>query len=155
MASPTVARLRVLVAAAVLLVAAVGCSSTIAGRPLEPDVVGMDRALILDYFERGNAAADEGATAQQEFFAKTQHPDFARQLCDLGGHTLVFDPTLSTLRPDDAWKPDDGQTPRGRIYVVAVTVTVELDQAVLGTQIGSMHLVVLDRATYGFSPCPN
>lgn len=134
---------------------ATGCSSTIEGRPSAPDIVGQDRQLIIDYFERGNAAADDGANAQQNFFASTQHPDFQSDVCDLDGHTLTFDPTLSTLRPDRNWTPEDGDTPRGRVYVVAVTITVELDSAVLGTQIGSVHVVVLDRATYGFAPCPS
>jgi len=127
----------------------------ITGRPLAPDVVAQDRELIVEYFERGNVAADEGASSQKVFFAETQHPDFKADLCDLRGHTLVFDPSLSTLRPDRGWAPEDGKVPRGRVYVVAVTITVELDEAVLGTQIGSIHVVVLDRAAYGFSPCPS
>jgi hypothetical protein len=131
-----------------------GCSSVVAGRPVALDIEQLDRERIVAYFERGNAAADEGTEAQQRFFAETQHPDFESDLCDLGGHTLTFEPTLSTLQPDDDWTPDDGDTPRGRVYVVAVTVTVQQDRTVLGTQIGSVHVVVLEEEPYGFAPCP-
>jgi hypothetical protein len=143
----------VVVAAGVLLAPVTGCSSVIEGRPVAPDIAVLDRQLIIDYFERNNAAADDGADAQQEFFAKTQHPDSRAGSCDLGGRTLNFEPSLSTLRPDRRWAPKDGDKPRGRVYVVAVTVTVQFDSAVLGTQIGSVHLIVLDQMTYGFAPC--
>lgn len=150
---PIAVLVAVLVAAPAALSA--GCSTVIAGRALAPDVVAQDRELIVEYFERVNVAADEGANSQKVFFTETQHPDFKAEVCDLGGHTLVFDPSLSTFRPDRGWSPEDGKVPRGRVYVVAVTITVELDGTVLGTQIGSMHVVVLDRAAYGFSPCPS
>lgn len=151
-----VRRQTVLVLPAVLLMIAAlgtGCASTISGRAVAPDIVQQDRDRIVEYFTRSNAAADQGAQAQQEFFADTQHPDFESEACELGDHTLTFDPTLSTLRPDGHWQPG-GETPRGRVYVVAVTITVQLDGAVLGTQIGSVHVVVLDDDAYGFSPCP-
>jgi hypothetical protein len=137
-----------------LLTLATGCASKISGQAVALDIVRLDRQMIIDYFERGNSAADEGADAQQKFFAETQHPDFESEVCDLGGHTLAFDPTLSTLRPDGRWRPDDDEAPRGRVYVVAVTITIQMDSAVLGTQIGSVHVVVLDDAAYGFAPCP-
>jgi len=140
-------------ASAVALTA--GCASVISGQPIVPDVEGADRQLITGYFERGNAAADQGSDAQQRFFADTQHPDFKPGGCDLGGLTLAFDPTLSTLKADPRWAPQDGKTPRGRVYVVAVTLTVQRENTVLGTQIGLVHLVVLDRAIYGFAPCPS
>jgi hypothetical protein len=132
-----------------------GCASTIDGRAVVPDVERADRQLIIEYFQRGNAAAGEGPAAQQRFFADTQHPDFESGDCDLNGLTLTFDPTLSTLRVDGRWTPRDGQTPRGRVYVVAVTFTVAQESTVLGTQIGLVHLVVLDDVTYGFAPCPS
>lgn len=137
------------------LLALTACSTVIDGRALAPDIAGQDRALVVDYFERGNAAAVGGPSAQHDFFTRTQHPDFADEVCDLRGYTLTFDPSLSTLRPDGEWAPEDGEPPRGRVYVVAVTITIELDSAVLGTQIGSVHVVVLDQAIYGFSPCPD
>lgn len=151
------ARLASLASAAALTA---GCVSTIDGLAVVPDVERADRQLIIDYFERGNAAAGEGSDAQQRFFTDTQHPDVESGDCDLNGLTLTFDPTLSTLRLDSRWAPREGRTPRGRVYVVAVTFTVQRESTaqqestVLGTQIGLVHLVVLNDATYGFAPCP-
>jgi hypothetical protein len=48
----------------------------------------------------------------------------------------------------------DGHAPRGRVYVVAVTFTAQREHTVIGTQIGLVHVVVLDNASYGFAPCP-
>lgn len=152
------ADVRLLIRGASLVSAAVltaGCVSTISGQAIVPDVERTDRQLVIGYFERGNAAAGEGSDAQQRFFTSTQHPDFDSVSCDLDGLTLAFDPTLSTLRRDDRWVPQGGKTPRGRVYVVAVTLTVQQQSAVLGTQIGLVHLVVLDNAIYGFAPCPS
>jgi hypothetical protein len=152
------ADVRFLVRAASLVSAAAltaGCVSMISGRAVVPDVERADRQQVVGYFERGNAAAGEGSDAQQRFFASTQHPDFGSAGCDLDGLTLTFDPTLSTLRRDDRWAPQGGKTPRGRVYVVAVTFTVQQQNVVLGTQIGLVHLVVLDNAIYGFAPCPS
>jgi hypothetical protein len=132
-----------------------GCTSMISGQAVVPDVERADRALIVEYFERGNAAAGEGSHAQQRFFVDTQHPDFESGGCDLGGLTLAFDPTLSTLQVDRRWAPRNSKVPRGRVYVVAVTLTVQRESTVLGTQIGLVHLVALDGAIYGFTPCPN
>ena len=132
-----------------------GCTSVISGQAVVPDVERADRQMVTGYFERGNAAAGEGSDAQQRFFASTQHPDFGSASCDLNGLTLTFDPTLSTLRRDNRWAPQGGKPPRGRVYVVAVTFTVQQQSTVLGTQIGLVHLVVLDNAIYGFAPCPS
>jgi hypothetical protein len=144
--------------AAALLAAALStaaCTTTVIGRPVALPVLDMDRSLIADYFERSNTAARDGAEAQERFLASTEHPDFVRQ-CDLGGLTVMLEPTLSTLRPDDGWRPAGAhQAPRGRLYAVAVTVTVRRGESTLGTQIGSMHVVVLDATAYGFAPCPS
>lgn len=140
---------------AVLLMALAGCSQVVTGRPTAVSVTGQDRSLITDYFERNNAAAGEGAQAQRDFLARTQHPDFEDEACNLGELTLTIAPTLSTLRPDAGWQPVDAdKTPRGRVYIVAVTVTVQRGTAPVGTQIGSIHVVVLDGTAYGFAPCP-
>jgi hypothetical protein len=143
--------------AAVLLAAvllASGCGRVIAGQPAASSQVTVDQSLIMDYFERSNAAALDGAAAQQRFLASTQHPD-VDQGCDLGELTVLLEPALSTLRPDDGWRPTaTDRAPRGRVYLVAVTVTVQRDQSTLGVQVGSMHLVVLDSTVYGFAPCP-
>jgi hypothetical protein len=150
--------MRFLAPAASLISAAAltaGCAAVIDGKAVVPDVERADRQLITGYFERGNAAAGEGSDAQQRFFADTQHPDFQSAGCDLEGLTLTFDPTLSTLKADRRWAPRDGKAPRGRVYVVAVTFTVQHGNAVLGTQIGLVHLVVLDNVIYGFTPCPS
>ena len=138
----------------VLCVLAVGCGRLVEGQPVAPAREGDDRSLIVAYFERSNAAARGGPAAQAEFLARTQHPDVARQ-CDLGALTVLLEPSLSTLRPDDGWRPARAdRTPRGAVYLIAVTVTVQRDGATVGTQVGSMHVVVLDAAVYGFAPCP-
>lgn len=131
-----------------------GCATAVAGHPVARSPATADQSLIQAYFEHSNDAAHEGADAQREFLDSTQHPDVERD-CDLGGLTLLLDPSLSTLRSDDGWRPGGtGRTPRGRMYVVAVTVTVQRGQSVLGIQVGSMHLAVLNGTAYGFAPCP-
>lgn len=143
---------RAVTAAVALLVT--GCSVTVTGRPTAQDWASADRALVLDYFQRGNAAARQGPQAQLRFLTHTQHPDFQRT-CELGQLTLLLDPSAGTLRPDPGWRPPrSDDSPRGRVYSVAVTVTVRRSEITLGTQIGSMHVVVLDGAAYGFAPCP-
>jgi hypothetical protein len=130
------------------------CDRTIEGRAAALAPANLDQPLIVDYFERSNAAARKGPAAQRQFLEQTQHPD-VDQRCDLGGLTILLDPSLSTLRSDDGWRPaTTDQPPRGRVYVIAVTVTVQRDATTVGVQIGSMHLVVLDGAVYGFAPCP-
>lgn len=139
-----------------LLVAALaGCGQLVTGSPTAVSISGEDRSLITDYFERNNTAANEGASAQREFLTKTQHPDFDDDACNLGDLTLSIAPSLSTLRPDAGWQPlNSDKTPRGRVYIVAVTVTVQRGTAPVATQIGSIHVVVLDGEAYGFAPCP-
>ena len=142
----------VFVLLAVLMTAA--CGTVVAGRPVAPSQAAADQALIVDYFQRSNAAAHDGAAAQDRFLDATQYPDIDRG-CDLDGLTLLLEPTLSTLRPDQGWRPTAAdRTPRGRVYVIAVTATVQRGDSTLGVQIGSIHLVVLDGMAYGFAPCP-
>jgi len=131
-----------------------GCGKIIDGRPSASPMADADQALIVSYFERSNAAAHGGAAAQRRFLTSAQHPD-VEQRCDLGELTVLLGPSLSTLRPDERWRPTGSTvTPRGRVYVIAVTVTVQREGMTLGTQIGSMHVVVLDGMAYGFAPCP-
>jgi len=145
-------RAAALLTAVLLLTAA--CGTVVAGQPEALPTVDADQSLIADYFERSNAAAHDGADAQERFLDSTQHPDVDRG-CDLGGLTVLLEPTLSTLRPDDGWRPAaSDRAPRGRVYVVAVTVTVLRGQNTLGVQVGSMHVVVLGAMVYGFAPCP-
>lgn len=132
-----------------------GCTAVVGGHAVGPPPASVDESLIAAYFEHSNEAAREGADAQTQFLERTQHPDVER-LCDLDGLTLLLDPTLSTLRRDEGWRPSGTSgSPRGRVYVVAVTVTVQRGQSTLGTQVGSMHVAVLDGTAYGFAPCPN
>jgi len=134
---------------------ATGCGGQIiAGQPVPFDAIAADQPLIDGYFDKSNTAARNGAAAQREFLANTQHPDFGEP-CELGELTLLLEPAMSTLRLDDGWRPErTGERPRGRVYAIAVTVTVQRDRATLGTQIGSMHIVVLAGNAYGFAPCP-
>ena len=129
-----------------------GCARVVSGQPVSP--ASTDQALIAGYFEHSNAAAKEGTQAQQEFLKSTQHPDFP-DVCGLGGLTILLDPALGSLHSDSDWHPaKTDRTPRGRIYAVAVTLTVQRDKSTIGTQVGQMHVVVLDGTAYGFSPCP-
>ncbi|WP_229680556.1 hypothetical protein [Saccharopolyspora thermophila] len=129
---------------ATLLVAA-GC----AARPPEPQPLRLAR----QYFAENNAAARQGPQAQQEFFDRTQHPDFADHTCALGDTTVELDPAYSTLRPDPAYAPD-GVTPRGEIWIIGVEVTTRTAGSITGHQIGSQHLVLLDGRMRAFAPCP-
>ncbi|MCE7005424.1 hypothetical protein LWC34_21705 [Kibdelosporangium philippinense] len=128
-----------------------GCSAAVTGTP----VAGPDRAndLIVKYFADFEAAARQGSAAQQDFLRRTQHPDFTGRICQLPGVTITVDPTMSTLRPDAKWAPEGADRPRGDVYVVAVSLRVVKDGQVLGDQIGSERVVVLDGAVYGFMPC--
>ena len=110
--------------------------------------------LIRQYFEENNAAARQGTQAQQVFLRRTQHPDYTSQTCELAGVTVDLDPAMPTLRPDPAFSPS-GAPPRGQVWVIAVEVTVRHNDVVVGKQIGSQHVVVLDGRTYGFAPCPS
>lgn len=144
----------VAVLAAVLL-AGSGCANRISGEPVNNRQLAADRTLVTGYFVTVNAAADQGSTAQEQVFTATQHPDFRDMQCSLQGLTVTADPAYTTLQGDPGWHPPGiADPPRGNIYVVAATITVEQDTTVLATQIGSLHVVVLDGAAYGFSPCP-
>lgn len=142
----------------VLLAALSGCAGTVAGRARPAGTAtDAERRLVADYFARSNAAAHAGSTEQQRFFATTQHPDYRApdQLCMLDGLTVLLNPTLSTVRPAPGWRPGNtGRPPRGSVLVVAVRVTVQQDRTVLGEQIASVHVVLLDGRVYGFAPCP-
>ncbi|RCW47026.1 hypothetical protein DFQ14_101370 [Halopolyspora algeriensis] len=131
-----------------LLVTSTGCSST-----AEPPPDAGERALARQYFRDNNAAARKGPRVQQEFLRRTQHPDFGGQTCELGATTVELDPAMSTLRPDPGFSLD-GVSPRGRSWVVAVEVTVRRHGVVIGNQIGSQHIVFLNRRAHGFAPCP-
>ncbi|GAA4621154.1 hypothetical protein [Saccharopolyspora hordei] len=111
-------------------------------------------ALAEQYFADNNAAARSGPEAQQEFFRRTQHPDFTDQACELGDTTVELDPAMSTLRPDPGFAPD-GRRPRGEVWVVGVEVTTRTAGTVTGHQIGSQHLVLLDGRIRAFAPCPS
>ncbi|MET0233838.1 MAG: hypothetical protein ABW224_04290 [Kibdelosporangium sp.] len=130
---------------------AAGCSTAVAGAPA-PAVLG-DENLIAGYFSELGKAGGQGAAAQAEFLRRTQHPDYIDRLCDLRGATVRVEPAITTLRPDPGWAPEAGPQPRGTVYVLAVSLTVERDGKVLGDQIGSDRVVVLDGVVYGFMPC--
>lgn len=111
--------------------------------------------LVTGYFDAVNAAADQGSTAQERLFARTQHPDFRDPQCSLQGLTVTADPAYTTLRTDPDWRPPLAEDPpRGTVYVIAATVTVRSDDGVLGSQIGTLHVVILGGIAYGFAPCP-
>lgn len=130
---------------------AAGCSTAVAGNPIAAQFG--DESLIAGYFSEFGESAEQGAAAQTAFLRKTQHPDYTDRLCDLRGATIRIDPAMSTLRADPDWSPEAGRKPRGKVYVVAVALTVARDGQVLGDQIGSERIVVLDGAVYGFMPC--
>jgi hypothetical protein len=130
-----------------LIVLPTGCSAV----PDEPAQWRLSR----QYFRDNNAAAALGPQAQQNFFQRTQHPDFADRTCDLAGSTVDLDPAFSTLRPDPGFSPGGALPPRGDVWVIGVEVTTRRDGGVSGRQIGSQHLVFLDGRAYGFAPCPS
>ena len=140
------------------LVLAAGCGSTIDGVPVAAASPSHDRQLVQDYFTELNAAADDGVATQRDFLRRSQHPDFTDELCDLGDLTLSIDPAMSTLRVDPDWVPPaagrNATHPRGLVYVLGVSVSIRQDGALLGEQIGSQRVVILDGKAYGFAPCP-
>ncbi|MFR9730394.1 hypothetical protein ACL03H_14315 [Saccharopolyspora sp. MS10] len=109
---------------------------------------------VRAHFDANNAAARAGASRQQDFFARTQHPDYRDLTCELDGLTVELDPALSTLRRDPGFAPDRTGPPRGEIWAVGVEVTVRERGAIIGRQIGTQHLVLLDGRVHGFAPCP-
>ncbi|TDV40055.1 hypothetical protein [Actinophytocola oryzae] len=148
--------LAVVTLACVLVVA--GCTTSVDGTPVAAASPAHDRQLVVDYFKELNAAAAEGPSTQRQFLQRSQHPDFTNELCDLGDLTLNVDPAMSTLRMDPDWVPPGegkGAThPRGEVYVLGVSVSIRQDGALLGSQIGSQRVVILDGKAYGFAPCP-
>lgn len=152
-------RASLLVPALLMLLAALsGCTGAVEGRARPAGTAtDAERRLVADYFARSNAAARAGSIEQQRFFAATQHPDYRApdQLCTLDGLTVFLDPTLSTVRPAPGWRPGNtGRPPRGSVLVVAVRVIVQQDRTVVGEQIASVHLVLLDGRVFSFAPCP-
>lgn len=139
-----------------LLVA--GCSTAIAGEPVAGASPDRDRDLVEAYFTELNAAAADGPSEQRQFLQRSQHPDYTDELCDLGNLTLNIYPAMTTLRIDPDWVPPGGgrnaKRPRGEVYVLGVSVSIRQDGALLGEQIGSQRVVVLDGKAYGFAPCP-
>lgn len=132
-----------------------GCAGRITGKPVVKDQLEAHREIVTGYFEAVNAAAEQGSAAQEQLFARTQHPDFRDQQCSLRGLTVTADPAYDTLHPAPDWRPSPtGDQPRGTVYVVAASITVQRGSTILASQIGSLHVVVLDGAAYGFSPCP-
>jgi predicted small secreted protein len=141
------------VAALGLLLA--GCNTRVAGEPIAKSSPGGDRGLVQRYFSDLNASGDDGTSTQRDFLRRTQHPDYTDQLCDLGDLTLRIEPAMSTFRADPDWVPPDADDPpRGTIYVLGVSISIRQQGALLGEQIGSQRVVVLDGKAYGFSPCP-
>ncbi len=135
-----------------------GCTSAVAGVARPEDSPDDDRQLVQEYFDELNAAAEEGPATQRDFLRRSQHPDYTDDLCDLGDLTLNIDPAMSTLRVDPDWVPPDAGRdaahPRGLVYVLGVSISIRQDGALLGEQIGSQRVVVLDGKAYGFAPCP-
>lgn len=144
------------VALAAVLVTGGGCATRVPGQAVAATrALDAHRALVSGYFAAVNAAAGQGSAAQERLFAGTQHPDFRDLRCPLQGLTITAHPAYSTLHPDPDWRPPQSdRPPRGMVYVVAATVSVQRSTEPLGSQIGSVHVVVLDGAAYGFSPCP-
>jgi hypothetical protein len=150
---------RRLVTVAVFGLLLTGCSTQIAGSPApqSSSAPGDDRGLVQEYFTDLNASADEGTSSQRDFLQRTQHPDYSDRLCDLGDLVLHIEPAMSTFRTDPEWVPPESRSddpPRGTIYVLGVSVSVRRQGALLGEQIGSQRVVVLNGKAYGFSPCP-
>lgn len=130
-----------------LALSTAACGST----PEKPEQL----RLAERYFEDNNLAARHGPQAQEDFFRRTQHPDFQDQTCQLGTATVDLQPAMSTLRPDPDYSPSGVGPPRGDVWVIGVEVTTRRDGAVIGRQIGSQHLVLLDGRIHGFAPCPS
>lgn len=144
-------RVAVLLASLALLA---GCAGPVAGTARPVQLSDDDRAKFKEFYERLNKAGDTSASEQQKLLKDTQHPDFRQKTCDLRGATIKVEPTWSTLRMDADWAPPGEKAhPRGDVYVVAVTVTLRQEDAVIGSQIGSLHVVLLEDQVFGFAPC--
>ena len=134
---------------AIAALALTGCSVAGQAQP------SPDPGLVVNYFRELDTAANQGVQQEQSFLTTTQVPAFADRVCSLNGVTITAEPTLSTLRAEPGWTPpgsDKGLS--GRVYVVAVTLTVRQGTAVVGTQIGSQRVVVDGGRAYSFAPCP-
>lgn len=141
-----------LASACALLLA--GCASTVPGTPRPLRLTDAERGLVTSYFAGLNDAGAKSTSDQQRLLRDTQHPDFRENSCDLPQGTLRIEPAMSTLRMAPDWTPPGERThPRGVVYVVAATVTLLDDGAEVGSQIGSVHVVLLDDKAYGFAPC--
>ncbi|GHH36762.1 hypothetical protein [Lentzea cavernae] len=144
-------RVAVLLASLALLT---GCAGPVAGTAHPVRLGDGDRGKFKAYYERVNSAGDESASQQAKLLKDTQHPDFRQKACDLRGATIKVEPTWTTLRADADWTPPGEKAhPRGDVYVVAVTITIRQQDQVIGSQIGSVHVVLLDDEVYGFAPC--
>ena len=131
-----------------------GCGAPVQGTARPVELTDGDRSVLRSYYDDLNKSGDNGSDQQETKIKETQHPDFRGKACDLRGATLKIEPTWSTLRMDADWAPPGEKThPRGVVYVVAVTVTLRQEKTVIGSQIGSQHVVLLDGKVYGFAPC--
>jgi hypothetical protein len=146
----------VLTIVAVLVVSlTVETTTKVGGSPRAIGTSDGDKKLVTAYFTELNSAAKDGPTTQRDFLRRTQHPDFTDRLCELGDLTLTIDPAMSTFRLDAAWTPENStKHPRGMVYVLGVSISIRRSGALLGEQIGSQRVVVLDGKAYGFTPCP-
>jgi hypothetical protein len=141
--------------AALTVLLASGCTTSITGTPVTAASGNGARGLIVEYFSELNDTAKQGPARQRDFLRRSQHPDFTDRLCDLGDLTLEIKPAMSTFRLDPKWVPEDTtKRPRGTVYVLGVSVSIRRQGALLAEQIGSQRLVVLDGKVYGFTPCP-
>jgi hypothetical protein len=139
------------VSVAALLLA--GCSTVSSTVP--PPRAETDTDLLNRYFVAFNQAADQGSNAQFAFLRSTQHPDFTDRICELDGLTVDIYPAMSSARPDPDWAPEGASSARGTVYVVGVSLTVRRNGTLIGEQIGSQRVAILDRRAYGFAPCLN
>ncbi|MFJ8960538.1 hypothetical protein ACIRG5_14230 [Lentzea sp. NPDC102401] len=131
-----------------------GCGGPVAGSAKPVRLSDGDRAKFKEYYAQVNKAGDESASKQAQLLKDTQHPDFRQKACDLRGATIKVEPTWTTLRTDADWAPPGEKAhPRGDVYVVAVTITLRQEDQAIGSQIGSLHVVLLDDEVYGFAPC--
>jgi hypothetical protein len=145
-------RLALLGGLVALLVA--GCGRVESGMAVPAAPVDQSAGVISAYFDSLNAAGAQGAAAQEGFFRRTQDPEFPVTSCSLGGLTVLETPAWTTLRKDPGWlAPGTGEVPRGSIYRIAVSVSVQRNGVTVGDQVGTEHVVLLAGTGYGFAPC--
>ncbi|HEX7660803.1 MAG TPA: hypothetical protein VF444_15120 [Pseudonocardiaceae bacterium] len=144
----------VLAATLTTMLGVAGCAVGPATSGMARPAANSDRTLVAGYFQRLNAAGEQGLAAQRAFFSSTQHPDFLTQTCDLGAWTVQEQPAWTTFRLDPDWTPSDaGSPPRGTVYLIAVSITIRNGHQAIGDQIGAEHVVLLNGEVYGFAPC--